>query len=161
MIEEWRVIEEFPNYQVSNLGRVKGHKGIMTLQLTAKGYYDVGLCKNSKQYKRLVHRLVNETFNDKPPKPDSLTLHDDDIKTNNVATNLYWGTHQSNMNDRTKNGHTHIPTRANCHFSKLGDEDIATVLQLRQEGLSYNDIGGKFKVTGECIRNIVKKELAV
>lgn len=48
--EEWREIEDYPRYLVSNMGRIKSLKHAKAKLLTAftnnKGYPRVALCKN-------------------------------------------------------------------------------------------------------------------
>jgi hypothetical protein len=46
-MEEWRKIDEFPNYNVSNFGNVMNIKSNKILRLTVKGgYYHVSLVNN-------------------------------------------------------------------------------------------------------------------
>ena len=109
--EEWKRIEEFDGiYAVSNLGRVKsinhlvktGNNGlrlvigrILKQEKTCNGYMFI---KTSKKYgnKHLaVHRLVAKAF---IPNPDNLPNinHKDEIKHNNIVTNLEWCDHSYN-----------------------------------------------------------------
>lgn len=96
--EEWKKIEGFPNYSVSNLGRVRNDKKnrIMEYSYNAKKYYRVALSKNNKRYARLVHRLVAEAF---IPNPDNKPQvnHIDGNKVNNCVNNLEWATNQENQ----------------------------------------------------------------
>lgn len=97
--EEWKVIPDYPMYEVSNLGRIRsyynaGHgKRIISKLLHNKidrmGYSFIHL-KNTKGRKPLrIHRLVAEAF---VPNVNSLpeVNHIDENKQNNTASNLEW-----------------------------------------------------------------------
>ena len=109
MQEIWKTIEEFPNYEVSNLGNVRSivhkdkwgrTKGGQTLKPQFDGrrcYLHVGLFKNGKVTIRNVHRLVAITFIDNPHGYSEVN-HIDEDKTNNSVSNLEWCTHKYNNN---------------------------------------------------------------
>ena len=102
--EHWKVIEEFPDYEVSDKGRIrrltpcKGtYKGrILNTFINNVGYECVTF-KKDKQYCRTVHRLVAIAF---LPKPDGCNEinHKDENKLNNTVENLEWCTRKYNMN---------------------------------------------------------------
>lgn len=99
MIEEWKNIKGYENYQVSNLGRIKNKTGKILKQQIRKGYCDVGLrLQGQKQPKLIkVHRLVAEAF---IPNPNNYPVinHIDENKQNNRIDNLEWCTQQYNSN---------------------------------------------------------------
>lgn len=99
-------VEEYPNYEVSNLGRVKSlnyHRTgkpkvlkpcrIVKLHGT---YFQVQLCKDKKPYWKLVHRLVLSSFNSKGYFKDAVIDHIDSNPSNNRLSNLHWTTQQEN-----------------------------------------------------------------
>ena len=128
--EEWREVPGFDGrYEVSNYGHVRsvtkviphrrhsghsqtmpgvvmrGHAGrhLKTSINTGKKinpYHTVKLCWNGENRTLPVHRLVAEVF---IPNPEGYPLvrHLDKDHTNNVMTNLKWGTHKQNTHDRT------------------------------------------------------------
>lgn len=104
--EIWREIDGFPDYEVSNLGRVCSFKGkyprIRKLCKHPKGYLYVILCTDGKNVGKRVHRLVAEAF---IPNPESKphVNHIDEDKLNNVAENLEWVTCMENNNHGTRN----------------------------------------------------------
>jgi hypothetical protein len=111
VVEEWRVIAEFPSYAVSSLGAVKrivaGHAspaGRILKQNTIHGYRYVGLCKDGQVYSRRVHRLMCIAFYGEPPTPDHHAAHGDNDKSNNVLGNLRWATCSENMQDKRQHG---------------------------------------------------------
>jgi len=62
--ETWKTIKDFPDYQVSNLGRIKslkfGKERILKQRKNNKGYFRVDLYKNGEKENKLIHRLVFE-----------------------------------------------------------------------------------------------------
>lgn len=91
MEEIWREIKGYPNYMVSNLGRVKslnynrtGREEILKPSKTRNGYLKVELCKNGKHKNCDIHRLVAEAF---LTNPDNLPQvnHKDENKENNFV----------------------------------------------------------------------------
>lgn len=109
MMEEWRNIEGYENYQVSNLGRVKslnynhtGKEQILKPRKDHNGYLQVSLSKNRKQKWYLVHRLVAKAF-----IPNPLNLpdcnHRSEMKTENFVENLEWCDRKYNINYGSRN----------------------------------------------------------
>jgi hypothetical protein len=107
MIDEiWRPIKDFPDYQVSNLGRVRsskfGKERILKNSPTVKGYLAVNLYRRGIRHFNLVHVLVLEAF--VGPCPFGYqTGHLDNDKRNPRLDNLAWITQSENqrMSDRT------------------------------------------------------------
>ena len=131
-VEEWRPVVNFPNYAISNQGRVKNvtTDKIITLVLDRDGYLIISLYRNGKRYKGRVHRLVIEAF---VPNPGELPIpdHIDGNKTNNAVSNLRWATLSQNAHNIASRdvipykgvtfvrvrGHTYI--RANISVNKV------------------------------------------
>ena len=113
--EEWKDIPGFEGlYQVSNYGRIKSleklkirnqfmYTRIMKVKPNRLGYSTIHFKYGDKEYRKLIHILVAETF---IPNPENKlqVLHKkalSDGGTNRVD-NLYWGTQKDNMNDRRR-----------------------------------------------------------
>ena len=103
--EIWKDINGYEGlYQISNFGNVKslprqGAKGkILKPSKINIGYLRVGLNKNGKCKRYLIHRLVAEAF---LPNPDNKPCidHINANKTDNRICNLQWVTHKENMNN--------------------------------------------------------------
>ena len=107
-MEEWRNIEGYNDYQVSNYGRVESLERIDCLGRLKKGkvlkpyknpngYLRVLLYKNGRRQKCSVHRIVAQAF---IVNPDNLPCinHRDECKTNNHVENLEWCDTKYNLN---------------------------------------------------------------
>jgi hypothetical protein len=110
-MEIWKKIENYPNYEISNLGNVKSYNFIKLKNLKLElnlGYYRVMLCNNGIKKRFFVHRLVAKAFI-KNEKNKPQVNHIDECPKNNNANNLEWVTHRENIEySRTKKGITKI-----------------------------------------------------
>lgn len=95
--EVWKQITDYPNYFISNTGKIRNVKTGRELQqyLMNNGYLRISLCKNGKVKGFLAHRLVATAF---IPNPDNLDTvdHINGIKTDNRTDNLQWLSHHDN-----------------------------------------------------------------
>lgn len=110
--EEWRIIADFPDYAVSNLGRMKrvvlrrhpSHVGRI-LSYSPSGanltYHSTHLRRDGKRYNVNVHRIVALAFLGEPVDDANEVDHLDSDPFNNRASNLEWVTHAENCR-RTK-----------------------------------------------------------
>lgn len=99
--EHWKIIKEFPNYQVSNYGNVKNRvTGKILKPLNSTNYYRVCLYDQQGLHKYVsIHRLVISYFVDNPyPNTLEYVNHIDENKHNNRADNLEWCTAHYNYN---------------------------------------------------------------
>lgn len=102
--EVWKTIEEFPNYSVSDQGRVRRDVSLprkpggrlLRPGISSNGYPLVVLTRDGLHYSRTVHRLVAKAFLE-PIDGHSITNHKDGNKENNRAVNLEWATYSSNL----------------------------------------------------------------
>lgn len=93
---EWKIITDYPEYEVSNLGQIRRKDKVLKPKLNTKGYYGVDLWKQNQRKRKRIHRLVACAF---LPNPDNKKEvdHIDRCKTNNMVTNLRWVTRSENM----------------------------------------------------------------
>lgn len=96
MIEEFKEIEEFPKYEVSNLGRVRNKNTgkILKTRKSNSGYLYVSFWRD---HNRFVHRLVAKTFISNPNNYPEVN-HINEDKEDNCIDNLEWCDHKYNSN---------------------------------------------------------------
>ena len=161
-MENWKAIAGYEGlYQVSNLGRVKSlnynHTGTDKILKPGKnhgGYLHVNLCKDGHPKHLLVHRLVAEAF---IPNPNNLETvnHKDEVKTNNVASNLEWMSREDNV----AYSQPQLSKRSVQMFDKSTGELLSTFLSTREAervtGINHGSISeccnGKYKSSGGYI----------
>lgn len=94
MLNEWRPINEFPNYSVSSEGFVRNDESgrRMALLVNQHGIVNVGLTKNRVQYKRAVALLVAIAFDARGQVDKSFDcpVNLDGDRFNNRIDNLVW-----------------------------------------------------------------------
>ena len=113
MQEEWKQIEEYPKYEVSNQGRVRHAERdkILSNSRNKHGYYTVKLTRDGHSKTHNLHSLVARYF---VPNPFRLTMvdHIDRDRLNNMSSNLRFCTAQQNARN--------ISTRVGCSSSYKG-----------------------------------------
>lgn len=130
MVEEWKDIDDFQGYQVSNLGRVRSFwkkkrrptgygcdrvlendPSIMHMSDDGNGYLKLMLYnhKDSNRYCKKVHKLVAEAFIPKP-SDDRIDYTVDHIrsgqegKLDNSVSNLRWMSRSDNIKKAYRDG---------------------------------------------------------
>lgn len=155
-MEIWKEIENYPNYQISNLGRVKsfwyGKEKILKNCKDRGGYLQVLLCKEGKIKHYLIHRLVAQAF---IPNPNNLPQvnHKDENPKNNCVENLEWCDSSYNVNFGTRNERmTQRKQKPILQFTKQGEfvkkwdsaTQVERVLGFKQSNISIC-CKGKYK----------------
>lgn len=153
MSEEWRVIEGFPAYAVSNLGQVKriidcpfSKAGRLLRQHpNEKGYLMVKLSDGIVSKTKKVHLLVAYAFNG--CRPEGMTAnHKNGIKSVNSSDNIEWITHQKNVQHAHENGLCQIMRGEKNGNSKLKTGEVWLIKKLLAESnLSLVTIGKMFR----------------
>lgn len=110
MHEEWRPVEGFDGYEVSDQGRVRssrttrrGH--VLRAGQQSSGYLTVVLFRDGapRRSSMLVHRLVLAAFRGVcPPGHEARHLNGD--RHYNRLSNLEWGTKAENAQDKSRHG---------------------------------------------------------
>ncbi|CAL5981701.1 HNH_endonuclease [Hexamita inflata] len=107
LIEEYRDITGYPNYEVSNLGQVRNKTTgrILKPRQRSDGYLLIGLYLNKIMKQHYIHRLVSKAFIDNPDNYSEID-HCDCVKSNNNVWNLRWVSRSENCKNRNsdKNG---------------------------------------------------------
>jgi hypothetical protein len=136
LAEQWIDVPGFESrYQVSNFGRVRSYaKGksprILKALPDTKGYPQVALRKDGHSLRRRVHTLVLLAFVGERPA-EMECRHLDGKPTNNVVSNLAYGTHSENELDQVRHGTHHNAKKIEC---KYGHEFTASNVFRKSNG---------------------------
>lgn len=163
--EEWRDIEGYPDYQVSNIGRIRtfkiGQNGkIMSPEINKhrdrkKGYLRLGLVDpNGKRKFELVHRLVAMAFI--PTLDNSLQInHINGVTDDNRVENLEWCTHSQNAK------HCYNVLYPGCfrgelhRMTSLKNEDALNIYKLTQtSNMTLEEIANKYSIDKSVVSSI-------
>jgi NUMOD4 motif len=92
MPEHWKEIWDFPDYSVSDYGRIRADKSerILSLNPNQFGVLQVGLMRDGEQRHRSVPLLVAKAFIPQPFGAFDTPINMDGDRTNNHVTNLTW-----------------------------------------------------------------------
>ena len=145
--ERWVVIQEFPSYEVSTLGRVRVRKSckLRKTRLDKDGYEIISLYNGSGYKNRRVHRLVAQAFIPNPCQFPCIN-HKDENPINNNVDNLEWCTVRYNCNygshneklSRSMTGKTNPMTgRKHSEETKQKMRDAARLRNLRRKERKY------------------------
>ncbi len=98
--EEWRDIEKYTNYEISNKGKIRNkRKNIFKKPSVNKyGFLYINLYKNGIGKKHFIHTLCIKAFSQKRPSKVYEVCHIDKNKLNNDIENLKWMTKKEIMN---------------------------------------------------------------
>jgi hypothetical protein len=171
--EEWRAVEGWPGYEVSNLGRVRsswvhgvarhcnGPWKVLNLPTPNPGYPRATLCGNGRRRYVRVHVLVMELF--VGPRPDRHEInHKDGNKTNNRTDNLEYVTCLENNRHAHRTGLNDDPPR------KAGADNPKAIFTQRQVewirsrhkkgDISIAALAREVGASKSCIGSIVRYE---
>lgn len=124
--EEWRPIVGFPDYMVSDKGRVlstrRREPRVLRANPTTNGYLQVLLWRpEGGRRAHRVHVLVAEAFYG--PRPNGHQVrHLDGNQLNNCRSNLAYGTARDNAADMKRHGTHHFARRSACKNGHPFDE---------------------------------------
>ena len=152
---EWRLVEESPDYEISEygdlrnsasgkLGRGHAHRGYVGYMLNVGG---------PKKKFRFAHRLVAKAFLGPQPEGKPEVCHRDGTKNKNHYTNLYWGSHRENMADTIAHG-TNTPGEKN-RASKLKETEVREIRRLVASGIRKAEVARMFGIVSCTVGCIV------
>ena len=105
MTRTWSKINGFPNYSISDDGKVRNdNSGRLKKPIkSTDGYYSVDLYKDGKRTKAKIHRLVGQAYVENSDGKPQIN-HIDGNKANNDHRNLEWVTPKENMEHAIEHG---------------------------------------------------------
>lgn len=162
-MEQWKALEEFPDYEISDQGNFRRlYKGkYRDLAISDSGcfrYYMVSISMGKdKVYKKYLHRLMGQAFipNPDPEKYDTVGFKNKDGHDCRLE-NLYW-TNQTELmamrkeQDRYAKGSEH-------HMSKLSESDVKQARSLYDSGKKgISEIARMFGMDSSTMDSILKR----
>ena len=148
MKEEWRTIADFPDYEVSNHGRVRSYKThrpgearasephLLKPLFTGSGTLCVVLAKQQKRTWRTIASLVADAFLTPQPKDTRITYHKDNDPTNNRIDNL-----------------SHVCTHLRI-LRKFNSDQIVEIREKRIAGASLVELASEYNADRNTIGKI-------
>jgi len=156
--EQWLPVAGYPDYEVSNLGRVRrsteGRASAAGRLMTACNHpmgYKIVVLRTGDAMKRrtvLVHRLVAAAFLGTHPSRPHVN-HKDFDRTNNRADNLEWCTQLENVRHAfaaSRRTSPNMKGERNTN-TRLTDDDIRDIRSLRSGGVSRADLARRYGIT--------------
>lgn len=162
MAEAWKKIPGYPDYEISDLGKVRSYKGVnqnaplrkipmlMKQRIPSDGYPRVTLQnKDGKKVVRQVHLLVARAF--LGPANGKIVLHKNGKRNNPKLLNLRYGTHQVNMDDKYVHG-THGMGDRNTQ-AIVSEKERNRILRLK-DSMTQQDIADEYGISRQAVSDI-------
>jgi len=120
MEEEWRTIESFPHYEVSNTGYVRriGESKNLSPKMAKGGAWFVKISRGGGAFSKSVKTLVAEAFVPKPEDyagtfdtPVQLTINTNEIRADKIVWRPRWFAvkFRRDLNPNTQPHYSHVP----------------------------------------------------
>lgn len=158
--EIWKQIKNYPDYFISNRGRVMSFRcgSPQILKPTIDRYHRVELCKDGSSERCYVHVLILEAFVSSRPE-GFVGNHEDGIKLNDDLKNLEWITKSEDARHAYRLGLNHGPSGIiregeGTSNAKLKNNDVRQIKKMLFQGSSRKDIAEVFKVHPTTISDI-------
>jgi hypothetical protein len=137
-IELWKVVDQYPNYLVSNYGRVYScrRKTILRIKSRPDGYRNVSLTNKKQRSFFRVHRLVAQHFIPNPDHKPQVN-HKNDDPSDNRASNLEWVTTEEHgrHTSRLKRLGMHLVVAEDAAKSNLSQRELA-----KKHGVAHSTV---------------------
>lgn len=164
VMEVWKKVEGFENYEISNLGRLKGlevitkfgcgfkkyPERICNFWHDKKGYEYYTFFVNGKNRHKLIHRLVAKAFILNPDNKPQVN-HINGIKSDNRLENIEWCTAKENLEHAVLNG-LNIKHGIHNYQSKLSLKDVE---HIRNSNLTQKELSIKFNISQTGVSRIL------
>lgn len=157
--EIWKIINEYPDYEVSNLARVRNIETNVILKehKQNRGYKMVNLKRNKISKGISLHRVVAIAF---IPNPDNKAQvnHINGDKDNNSVANLEWMTSSENVRHAIKTGLKGILVGTQHGMSKLTTNDVLEIRRIySKREMNQTKIAELFNIKQTTVSQIINK----
>lgn len=164
---EWRPIPDLPDYEVSESGQVRrvraagpspqGKVLSGTIRSSGRRMFKLRDADGGIRYELASWLVARAFIGPRPAGPNGKPmqcLHRDGNPTNDHRSNLYWGTHQQNMDDRERHGRT---ARGESQGrAKLTSAAVVSIRELWASGtVSMEDLAAAHGVSDSLIDHVV------
>lgn len=155
--EEWRDVPDFPNYEISSLGRIrrrvetydKWTGKVLKFYPSFNGFPAIGLYRNGERTKLFVHRIVAQVFLG-PVPPEHFVHRKNWISTDVRADNLEYRT----MDEIIEMGKALGKYNGRRRYELLESAKIKEVSRMIMAGKSDNHISRKTSVSLHRVRDV-------
>lgn len=167
--EEWRECPGFPDYSVSNHGRVRrdvtrnGYKAgrILSGSPSIYGYPQTVLSHRGERRTCKIHRLVALAFLGDPPEGKPNVNHLNCIRNDNRVENLEWASYQDDADHRVQMGT--VPC-GDGHWARRHPERVARgdrhISRIHPECMRRGESHATAKLTEDSVREIRRRLLS-
>jgi len=164
LLSDIKELSHFIGYAISKEGtlftcRKRQHGyydkwNIISPSVTKKGYTRVTLSIKGATKDLSIHRIVALAFIPKPEGKEWIN-HKDSNPRNNKVDNLEWCTPKENSIHAVTFGM--LPKGSKVVTSKLKENQVIEIRELREQGMKFKDIASKFNVCVGTIEKIIYK----
>lgn len=152
-MEIWKPSKKYSNYEISNEGRVRNAKTgrVLKTQLDDKGYAQVVLQKDGRQYRERVHKLIADTFIG-TTQSNMDVIHRDNNRLNNHVSNLEYMSRADSVRLAFKRG-KHAPNQTAVRVVETGEifpsiSECSRALGVSVSGISKCINGAAYSTCG-------------
>ncbi len=156
--DDIRDIPDAPGYAVTRDGRVWSKKTDKWLKpgLGTQGYLLVLPCVNGKNVCMYIHVLICRLFHGSKPQWAECVRHLNDIKDDNRAQNLAWGTRSDNQQDRIRNGTYQYGEKNPASF--LTEDIVRRIRTDYKKGVRQSELMKNYSLQRSNIWSIVHRK---
>lgn len=170
MTEEWRAVPGWPEYEVSDHGRMRSRTRVIESERNGRpysirrngqvlkpavgprGHLSVMVYGEGRKQRLGVHCAVLRAF-DRLPLPGEEACHKEGDPSRNTPADLRWGTRQDNHNDMTEHGTRVRGERVGT--SRLRSDDVIAIRAAVAEGRKHREVASAFGVSRQTVTSVV------
>jgi hypothetical protein len=158
--EVWLTVDCDQRYEVSGLGRVRSvgrltRKRVLNPSPDSRGYYTAHIWENGRRRRIGYHVLVMRAF--VGPRPEGFHInYKDGDKLNNRLDNLEYTSPAENTRHAHAIGLCPPVIGDRHHATRLSDDDVRRIRELRAQGHKLLDIAIEFGVCFQHVSDICR-----